>query len=278
MLTLALGWCSFQSNKTTSEWSYRFEAGFHAALSSLYVHDPEAVVERSARSWAMNSEAQIWRVGSNASVLIRPSSSLPSRIVAQTRFRDTVPNEILVNRDLCFVDFDCSFLAAYRVHATFLTSGLMALGALIAYLSPRARPLALAASCAAALLLAFPVLPCSLCHSLFNVVAHEFGHILDLSHSDGAKKKCGCGADVAPCRTAPPAVMVHIASPALCLFRDDVDAVRTLHGGECDAAVMCEQASSLLEPVLWRICAVSAAVAILPSRVRQWQSSKELAV
>lgn len=270
--SFAFGWCSW--NEKESKWTYRFEDGFQAALSSLYVHDPEAVVERSARSWAMNSQAQIWRVESHASVLVR-SSSLPQPIVAQTRFNDT--NEILVNRDLCFVDFDCTFLAAYRIHASFLLSAVMALGAIAAYFSPRARPLALATSCAAALLLAFPVLPCSLCYSLFNAVAHEFGHLLGLSHADGPQKRCGCGNAVAPCRTVLPAVMTHTTTPALCLFRDDVDAVRTMYGGRCDAAVMCEQASLLLEPVLWRICAASAVVAIL-SRVHQWQSSKELAV
>lgn len=275
LLTLALGWCSYGSNGTTSKWTYRFEEGFHAALFSLYVHDPVSVVERSARSWVINSEAQIEHVDSHASVLIRPSS-LPKSVVAQTRFNDT--NEILVNRDLCFVDFDCTFLAAHRVYVPFLLSAVMSLGAFIAYLSPRARPLALASSCAAALLLAFPVLPCSLCYSLFNAVAHEFGHLLGLSHADGAKKRCGCGHDVAPCQTAYPAVMTRTTTPALCLFRDDVDAARTLHGGRCDAPVMCEQASSLLEPVLWRICAASAVAAALTVHVRQWQSSKELAV
>lgn len=89
------------------------------------------------------------------------------------------------------------------------------------------------------------LLPCLECYDFAAVMVHEVGHVLGVGHTDAAEgRTCGCGANASACAVAGTGVMYATTQTraTACLTRDDADAVRTLHGGECAAPVWCYEA------------------------------------
>ena len=91
------------------------------------------------------------------------------------------------------------------------------------------------------------LLPCLSCYDFETVLMHEVGHALGFVHSDVGAQRCGCANRSVACDATDARAIMHsvFATRArACLERDDVDGVRTLYGGDCDAPVRCYQTLS----------------------------------
>jgi len=96
------------------------------------------------------------------------------------------------------------------------------------------------------------VVPCFACHDFTAVMMHEVGHVLGLGHSDSPYQMCGCGPNAAACKGKEEeeetgrGIMhsISLRRRSMCLTRDDVDALRTYHGGACDDPIWCYESAS----------------------------------
>lgn len=86
---------------------------------------------------------------------------------------------------------------------------------------------------------------CLRCRDFTRTVVHEAGHAIGIGHADDAsgRRFCGCGSNASRCGVSPKtSIMNSDLSTSVhwaCLARDDVDAVRSLYGGACDAPRWC---------------------------------------
>jgi hypothetical protein len=85
------------------------------------------------------------------------------------------------------------------------------------------------------------IAPCWQCYDFTAVMTHEVGHVLGFAHPDEGANRCGCGNETVPCAPTSEPIMHSIARHRAnaCLTRDDVDAARTVYGGDCAAPVRC---------------------------------------
>lgn len=110
-----------------------------------------------------------------------------------------------------------------------------------------ARLVAWAVAIAPPLLYWDAIAPCVQCYDFTAVITHEVGHVLGMAHPDeSTRNQCGCGADVHECPLRGEPIMYSVARHRgdACLHRDDVDAARTLYGGNCSQPVWCHDQPS----------------------------------
>lgn len=97
-------------------------------------------------------------------------------------------------------------------------------------------------------------LPCLRCYDFQTVLVHEIGHAIGIGHADaGTDILCGCGdprlmTDNVTCRAFSSASVMFSSfkhSSSSCLSTDDVDAVRSLWGGDCSQPAWCYETVQL---------------------------------
>lgn len=236
-------------------WSFENATAAHLWRRSrwsmlLYAWDVEQVVQDAVAAWGENSDARTRQASGSPDVVVGVEA-LPRHVIASTRRLGAGRARVVLSASKCWFVHDARACRAMREHRLGVLVGIgFALGCAGGVAVVRA-PLRIAAASAAfavALFAAAYVAPCFACHSLFTTVAHEFGHVLGLGHADAAGGVCGCGVRARRCAGAPPApaVMDSVSNAFGCLQRDDVDAVRTLHGGACAAPVACRAPPALL--------------------------------
>ena len=185
----------------------------------------------------------------------------PNELVSDSMLAEAIRStgQIVISRDACWYS-DRTFCLSVSKHkllveATLLTTWLLSCAAVLymVFTTPSsivegvARILVWSVFLSQPLLFFTAVWPCQNCYDFEIVLVHEIGHILGLLHPDanvsGVPFRCGCGDSATTnCeRKDPDAMMNSIFKHRKdsCLTKDDADAVRTIHGGECASPVLC---------------------------------------
>ena len=85
------------------------------------------------------------------------------------------------------------------------------------------------------------LVPCLQCHNFEILMMHEIGHVLGLGHPEDEPNQCGCGnyttcADLGDIKVMSSTIKNR---PYACLSQDDVDGVKSIHGGSCSEDLKC---------------------------------------
>lgn len=289
--SLPWGWNAVRTNQSRgSQLTWRYEANATEALLRqsqwsmlLYEWSVPAAVQSAITAWQMNSDVQFRQVASEgASDVVIDVAALPPTVMATTT-RTPAHARVTLSASQCWFYHDASVCRAVRAHKVVLliSVGLVA-GCFLGVGLLRDAVRALAASClfAEALFFGAYIAPCIFCQSIFTAVTHEFGHVLSLAHADaGIVSNCGCGRSAHTCLTKTSAVMDSHSSPYECLQKDDVDAIRSMHGGDCAVPIVCSPPPRMLSAHLGTVAccsfALHALLAALRGRLKRFTADKE---
>lgn len=255
------------------EWRYRLDPALCATLlprfhddlllswGSLTCADVSAGVRRAFDAWQYNSELVFREVpaGAPAEVVVGTRDFADATVLA-TATMGHANATIHMDEGRCWY-MDHAFCYAVRRHTAWVLVGAglvvgCGAGTVIVLLCDRRawrrippvlRLAAWAATLAGVLVVAGAIAPCLACHDFVVVAMHEVGHAIGLGHSDEGGQRRGCGAGAVPVDAVEAGIMRSTVQewPRACLARDDVDGVRTLHGGDCAAPVWCYETASL---------------------------------
>jgi len=237
----------------------RFFEDWFLSWHRLSCDDVHASVRRAFDAWQYNAPIAFHEVRGAADVTLRARDVRDESWVAFAQRSIDGTTIIVVDDSECWYT-DQEFCTTVRTHRNLLLS--LSIGSWVSsvltvvYLlvRPRSGMDAVARLVAWTLFLSAPVafvgvlLPCVQCVDFVIAIEHEIGHALGLGHSDAPAQRCGCGPVARPCNdSVVDAIMnsVIYTRDRACLAQDDVDAVRTLYGGDCAQPAWCYQAASL---------------------------------
>lgn len=239
----------------------KFHEDWLLSLHALTCDDVHAAVRHAFDAWQHQATLSFYETSDDAlaQIVIRSDRLDDEDVVANAvgvwDFERHAPGRIYITTapPRCWYT-DSSFCHAILTHATAVYAALIAVGALGALmtginLSRVVRPfegnlriLAWSLTIAPILIYFGAILPCTTCSDFQVTMMHEIGHAIGLAHPDAEENVnwCGCEAPV-PCTFEGSAVMQRIleARDRSCLSQDDVDAVRSIYGGDCDQPAWC---------------------------------------
>ena len=235
-----------------------YTGGWESIAQTVFEWEPRTceelrvLVRRSFSAWEHNHAAVTFRETTSlvgATMLLHAGRVTSEDTLAAVMYdsRGAPPIRVLFNADQCWYSSStrvaCHFFRTQVVLASVLVALLALSAAGAAFLFATVR-LPCEILLAWTLLLPFSVmLPCTQCQDLEHVTMHEAGHVLGLSHAEEDLAACGCGGAARNCTDADKfaSIMTSYVYPSrtVCLSTDDVDGMRTLHGGVCEDPTWC---------------------------------------
>lgn len=239
----------------------RFREDLLLAWKPYTCDDVRAEIRNAFDEWQHNSHISFREVDAGEADTTIGAAFVPVDDMLARVVQSQTVARIEVDEDVCWYT-DRSFCA--HVHSNeylFWSMGLVVwtfAGALGVYilcvpatrLSVTARMVNWAVFLSAPLLLFGAVVPCTSCYDFRHTLLHEVGHTLGFGHTDEPPQQCGCGASAAPCTLTDAAARDAIMhsrirrTPTTCLSRDDVNGLRSIYGGACDAPIWCYESAS----------------------------------
>ena len=262
-----LGWAGSSSQSLPSSLNYYVNDTFCSSVLPYFREDTflswrdmtcadvDAAVRRSFDAWQYNSLLSFREVRfvEDAHITLSATDLNVDGRIAQASLQERV--DISTHEDVCwYTDHHfCRMARQYRVLSYSILGvswGVSVVTLVWLLYSQIRRPLLIVRLFAWTIFTVCPMvylgalLPCEHCFDFVRGIMHEVGHAIGLQHPDGpGSHSCGCGTEAIDCGTNPdPTLIMHSVvsfSSSACLSRDDVDGVRTLHGGICADPVWC---------------------------------------